>query len=314
MCPLLVLLQRAGDNHTSIQQGQSSWVPPLSWQRLGYALQPTDMRVIIYPFLCKHWIWIPLTYWKIIVITALTAHKMGIFLTGISAGGPKQKTSSSFHVIHSEFKTILQPLVNDPHSRLHKGGKSYEERGWKREFFFFFGEKHWRAVYSPFLLLQYHLPFKGSIAGDSLLVRMDSWPHTPGRRLAEPQKSKGQKLPRDQSRLSRGNIGNPGTGTWLLWLESLQARGWLEQLWQTSGERTSEQRTCTDGRMRGWVVLGSGGNLKVAGLKSDASKDFLNGVRQPVEATNGSAQGALQFFTYILRWAGFQIIWKWHYS
>ena len=137
MCPLLVLLQRAGDNHTSIQQGRSSWVPPLSWQRLGYALQPTDMRVIIYPFLCKHWIWIPLTYWKIIVITALTAHKMGIFLTGISAGGPKQKTSSSFHVIHSEFKTILQPLVNYPHSRLHKGGKSYEERGWKREFFFF---------------------------------------------------------------------------------------------------------------------------------------------------------------------------------
>ena len=44
--------------------------------------------------------------------------------------------------------------------------------------------------------------------------------------------------------------------------------------------------------------------MKVAGLKSDASKDFLNGVRQPVEATNGSAQGALQFFTYILGWAG----------
>ena len=42
----------------------------------------------------------------------------------------------------------------------------------------------------------------------------------------------------------------------------------------------------------------------MAGLKSDASKDFLNGVRQPVEATNGSAQGALQFFTYILGWAG----------
>ena len=54
---------------------------------------------------------------------------------------------------------------------------------------------------------------KGSTAGDRLLVRMDNWPHTPGRRLAEPQKSKGQKLPRDQSRPSRENIGNPGTGT-----------------------------------------------------------------------------------------------------
>lgn len=44
--------------------------------------------------------------------------------------------------------------------------------------------------------------------------------------------------------------------------------------------------------------------MKVARLKSDASKDFLNGVRQPVEATNGSAQGAFQFFNYILGWAG----------
>lgn len=55
--------------------------------------------------------------------------------------------------------------------------------------------------------------FKGSTVGDRLLVRMDNWPHTPGRRLTEPQKSKGPKLPRDQSRLSRENIGNPGTGT-----------------------------------------------------------------------------------------------------
>lgn len=56
--------------------------------------------------------------------------------------------------------------------------------------------------------------FKGrSTVGDRLLVRMDNWPHTSGRRLAEPQKSKDPKLPRDQSRLSRENIGNPGTGT-----------------------------------------------------------------------------------------------------
>lgn len=138
MCPLLVLLQRAGDNHTSIQQGRSSWVPPLSWQRLGYALQPTDMRVIIYPSLCKHWIWIPLTYWKLIVITALTAHKMGIFLTGISAEDPKQKTSSSFHVIHSEFKTILQPLFNDPHPGYTREARAMGKEVGRENFFFFF--------------------------------------------------------------------------------------------------------------------------------------------------------------------------------
>lgn len=174
MCPLLVLLQRAGDNHTSIQQGRSSWVPPLSWQRLGYALQPTDMRVIIYPSLCKHWIWIPLTYWKLIVITALTAHKMGIFLTGISAEDPKQKTSSSFHVIHSEFKTILQPLFNDPHPGYTREARAMGKEVGRENFFFFFWEKHWRAVYSPFLLLQYH-PDSGRRPSREALLGTGCW-------------------------------------------------------------------------------------------------------------------------------------------
>ena len=142
---------------------------------------------------------------------------MGIFLTGISAGDPKQKTSSSFHVMHSEFKTILQPLVNDPHSRLHKGGKSFGERGWKRGFFFFCREALEGCISPiPTPAIPSRLweeTFKGRSAGDRLLVRMDSWPHTPGRRLAEAQKSKSQELPRDQSRLSRENTGNPRTGT-----------------------------------------------------------------------------------------------------
>ena len=209
---------------------------PLSWQRLGYALQPTDMRVIIYPSLCKHWIWVPLTYWKIIVIEALTAHKMGIFLTGISAGDPKQKTSSSFHVMHSEFKTIPQPLVNDPHSRLHKGGKSYGERGWKRGFFFFFVEKHWRAVYPPFLLLQYHPDSGRRPSREGLLETGCWWEWTVG---LIPLAGGSLRHRNPRARNCQGTRADcpgkiqetQGQGPELLWLESLQSEGWLEQLW-----------------------------------------------------------------------------------
>lgn len=87
-----------------------------------------------------------------------------------------------------------------------------------REDFFFFFREALEGCVSPIPTPAipprlWEETFKGKSAGDRLLVRMDNWPHTPGRRLAEPQKSKSQELPRDQSRLSRENIGNPGTGT-----------------------------------------------------------------------------------------------------
>ena len=142
---------------------------------------------------------------------------MGNFLTGISAEDPKQKTSSSFHVIHSEFKTILQPLFNDPHPGYTREARAMGKEVGRENFFFFLREALEGCVFPiPTPAIPPRLweeTIKGSTAGDRLLVRMDNWPHTPGRRLAEPQKSKGQKLPRDQSRPSRENIGNPGTGT-----------------------------------------------------------------------------------------------------
>ena len=93
-----------------------------------------------------------------------------------------------------------------------------KEVGREDFFFFFFCREALEGCISPIPTPAipsrlWEETFKGRSAGDRLLVRMDSWPHTPGRRLAEAQKSKSQELPRDQSRLSRENTGNPRTGT-----------------------------------------------------------------------------------------------------
>lgn len=85
-CPPWVLLRRAGITQPSPGLG---FLSAPGWQGVGCTLHATDLRGTMCPSLCKHWIWIPLTYCKTLVATALTAHAMGILLTGISAGDPK---------------------------------------------------------------------------------------------------------------------------------------------------------------------------------------------------------------------------------
>lgn len=99
----------------------------------------------------------------------------------------------------------------------------------------FWGEKCWRATRSPFPTSA--TPprlrkegFKGSTDRDRMLARIDNWPRT-GDFLSH-------RNPRAQNRMSRENLGNPGTGTWLLWLEILQTRDWLKLLWHKGGKRS----------------------------------------------------------------------------
>lgn len=85
---LFVSWWRGGEDHTTIQQAGLYECPPLLGG-FSWTPQPTDPGEAMLSSLCKHWVWIRLTSWKILVTTTLTAHDMGLFLTGISAGDPK---------------------------------------------------------------------------------------------------------------------------------------------------------------------------------------------------------------------------------